>query len=129
MSIRTDTTTGSSTPAGPRSASSRTSSDRKRGLRPGKPSVEREPWLSRGEKRAAAILLGRHGSSEAQTDQDPPRQAEGDASPEGPTGQRVPRLPPAEAAASRVPDVQDVSRARGRAAPNASSLNLTPESA
>src|SRR6476469_9587763 len=74
------------------------------------------------EKWAAAILLGRHGSSEAQTDLDPPRQAEGDASPESTAGQRVPRLPPAEAAASRLPDLQDVSRTRGRAAPNSGSV-------
>ena len=34
----------------------------------------------------------------------------------------LPRVPSAEAAAPRVPDLQDVSRARGRAAPNAGSV-------
>jgi phosphate acyltransferase len=56
------------------------------------------------------------GSPEEENIEVTPRQAPGDASPRGSARERVPGLPPAEAAASRLSELQDVQGPRRRAA-------------
>src|SRR6266511_4914986 len=63
-----------------------------------------------------ATLARADGSPEEENVEVTPRQAPGDASPGGPARERVPGLPPAEAAASRLPELQDVQGPRRRAA-------------
>src|SRR6266511_504470 len=63
-----------------------------------------------------ATLARADGSPEEEDVEVTPRQAPGDASPGGPARERVPGLPPAEAAASRLPELQAVQGPRRRAA-------------
>src|SRR6266536_731963 len=63
-----------------------------------------------------ARLARADGSPEEENVEVTPRQAPGDASPRGAARERVPGLPPAEAAPSRLPELQDVQRPRHRAA-------------
>src|SRR6266498_1036004 len=63
-----------------------------------------------------ATLARADGSPEEENVEVTPRQTPGDASPGGPARERVPGLPPAEAAASRLPELQDVQGPRRRAA-------------
>ena len=61
-------------------------------------------------------LLSRDGRPKEENFQVPPRQAPGDASSRGTAREQVPDLPSAQAAASRVPELQDVQGPRDRAA-------------
>src|SRR6266540_3855944 len=63
-----------------------------------------------------ARLARADGSPEEENVEVTPRQAPGDASPGGSARERVPGLPPAEAAASCLPELQDVQGPRRRAA-------------
>ena len=96
---------------GPERAS-RTSTRRSRPTRAGP--------LSRSCGPAQRLLLhsaAAHGRPEEENVEVPPRQAPRAARHRGAARERVPELRPAEAAAPRLPDLQDVPRARGRAAP------------
>src|SRR5438876_9759068 len=75
--------------------------------------AERDVWL---------YSSAGHGSPEAKTVEVAPRQAACAASSPGAARERVPGLPPAEAAAPRLPELQDVPRARSRAAENPGAL-------
>src|SRR5215210_6988289 len=66
-----------------------------------------------------ATLARPDGSPEEEDVEGTPRQAPGDASPRGAARERVPGLPPAEAAAPHVSELPDVQRPRRRAADRA----------
>ena len=67
----------------------------------------------------SAILRAAHGSPQEENLQGSPRQAPRAARHRGAARERVPDLPSAEAAAPRLPDLQDVQGPRDRAAPHA----------
>src|ERR671923_2773160 len=75
-----------------------------------------------GSRRTIAIVASRDGSPQEKDVQGAARQASRDAQARGPETERVPGLSPPEAAAPDVPDVQDVSRARSRAAAHPGSV-------
>src|SRR5919109_3057897 len=85
--------------------------------------VEHEAPLARSCRPAGRAVWCRrlysaagHGRSEAKDIQVTPRQAARDAQALAPRAGRVPAVPPAEAAAPRLPDLRHVPRPRGRAA-------------
>jgi hypothetical protein len=87
------------------------------GLRP----LQRCLTPARARPRAAILAAG-HGRPEAKDLQVPSRQPAGDAQAEPARARRVPAVPPAEAPASRLPDLRHLSRPRGRAARDARPL-------
>ena len=89
-------------------------------------SASRRPGRSRSNSARLAQPLD--GSPQEENLEGTPRQAPRAARHRGAARERVPDLPSAEAAAPRLPDVQDVQGPRGRAAPHAASVAAWPES-
>src|SRR5215207_1276802 len=70
---------------------------------------------AKGSSRTIAIVPRCDGSPQEENVESAPRQAPRNPQARCPAGQRVPGLPSAQAAASDVPDLQDVPRTRSRA--------------
>src|SRR5215203_5512023 len=73
-----------------------------------------------------AIVPGRDGSSQEENLQVAPRQAARNAQARGSAPERVPGLPPSEAATPRLSHLQYVPRARGRAAAGSGPVESAP---
>ena len=84
---------------------------RKRGCVDQRTRIER----ARGSSRTIAIVARCDGSPQEENVESAPRQAPRNPQARSPAGQRVPGLPSAQAAASDVPDLQDLPRTRSRA--------------